>query len=292
MPTDLFPPSFVAGIRQLRIVSRHRLAGVEQGAHAARRAGTGLDFRDYRPYQPGDDLRRVDWNVYRRSRRLITRVYDEVERLAVHVLLDTSTSMYFENPPRADAARQVAVALAAAGLRQHDRVTVFPFGDGLSAPIRLRSQPGLPALMRELAGLQPAGPMALTRAAAELGRMRLPLGLLVVVSDFFDPAGVEAVAAALGNLRHRLALVQIIRADDGNPRLSGDVRVVDCETGVRREVEIDAAALAAYRSAYDRFHEALAAFAARRQAPLVQIDAGADVLNQLTSLFPGGVLRL
>lgn len=292
MLDELFPSTFIEGVQLLRIVARHRVAGLERGEHTARRAGTGLDFRDYRAYVPGDDPRRIDWNVYRRSGRLTTRLYDEVERLAVYVLLDTSSSMFFESPPRANAGRQLVVALVSAALRQHDRATVFPFGASLGPPIRILPQRGLPMLLHELAGLKEAGATDLDAVIANFERLRLPSGLVVVVSDFFDQRGIESTLAAIGRLRHRIALVQLTRAADRDPLVSGDVRLLDCESDAPLEVGVDAATLAAYRAAYDRFQTQLDHFAMRRQALLARIDTQAPILDQLHLLFPGGVLHL
>ena len=136
--SDLFPPSFVEGIHRLRLIARRVPHGRDAGEHASRFGGSGIDFRDFRPYAPGDDLRRVDWNAYRRSRRLLTRLFEEPRRVSLHILLDISESMFFEASPRANAGRQLAAAFATVALEHHDGATIYPYGSQLMPPMRTR----------------------------------------------------------------------------------------------------------------------------------------------------------
>src|SRR5690606_29999609 len=212
--SELFPPSFVEGIRRLRVLARDVPHARDAGEHAPRHSGAGIAFRDFRPYAPGDDLRRVDWNAYRRSRRLMTRLYHEPRRLYAHILLDVSESMFFEDPPRADAGRRVAAALAAAAADHHDQVAVYPFGAELAAPIRLGNAGGLANLLAGLERLGPAGATDARAALRALLGMRARPGLLVLISDFFDPAGTEAIFDELDRLRHRVVLVRLTRSVD------------------------------------------------------------------------------
>jgi uncharacterized protein (DUF58 family) len=288
----LFPESFVRGIQRLRIVARHVVPGGDPGEHSSRHAGSGMDFRDFRPYVAGDDLRRVDWNVYRRSHRLFVRRFDEPRRLSVYILLDVSDSMFFEDPPRADAARQAAAAMAAASMHQHDRVVVYPFGRALQSPLRVTPRAGLPPFLAALGDLGPSGTTDLAAVLQRFAQLHLRAGLLVLVSDFFEPQGVDAVLTALAGQRHRLLLIQLVRASDVRPELRGDLELVDCEDGATLRMTTTEAALEDYRRAYDVFQAKLHSLAIRRRAPLFRIDADQPVLPQLDRLFIGGVLRL
>lgn len=290
--SNLFPAEFVQGIQRLRMSARRVPHGRDSGDHASRFSGSGMEFRDYRPYAAGDDLRRLDWNVFRRSRRLMLRLFEEPRRVSMHVLLDLSDSMFFESPPRGDAARQVAAALAAAAHSQHDEVTVYPFGSGLRQPTRLRSRGGLPPLLDWLGRQQPCGRTNLPTVLRQLANLRLRRGVLAIVSDFFEPAGLEAVLAELDRVRHRLVLVQLTREADAEPALSGDVELEDCETGQLVRVAVDQRVAREHRARYEAFNERLRSFATGRHAPLLRVDAGRPVLGQIERLFTGGVLRL
>lgn len=289
----LFTEEFVRALDPLRITVRQVPGRGRPAEHRSRDRGSGLEFADFRNYVPGDDLRRVDWNVYRRSGRLLMRLFEQPEDLAVYVLVDVSASMFFETPPRADAACQVAGALAAVALNQLDRVDVYPCGAELGAPLRaVRGKAGLRDLLDQLEALGPAGPTGLARALRTFGHKRLRPGLLVIVSDFFDPQGVEAVLAALRGVRQRLLLVQLVIPTDAAPELSGEYQLVDCETGSQVDVVLSPRVLARYQAAYARFNDALRGFVVRRGAAHVRIDAHEPVSAQLRTLFPNGVLAI
>ncbi len=115
---ELFPKEFVAATTQMRLSAGPVPRGGRHAEHGSVQLGPGMEFRDFRSYMPGDDIRRIDWNLYRRSGRLFLRLFEEERDLPVYILLDCSDSMFFEESPsvrpirvplsRADAAKQAA----------------------------------------------------------------------------------------------------------------------------------------------------------------------------------------
>lgn len=290
--SDLFTPAFVHGVQRLRLVARRVKHARQSGDHTSPQSGAGHDFRDFRPYAPGDDFRRVDWGAYRRTRRLMLRLFEEPRQVAVHILLDMSDSTFLEDPPRADAGRRVAAALSAAAAEQHDSVTIYPFGSQLHAPIRLHGGQDLPRVLDALKRLQPAGKTDTALALSQFEALRPRSGVLVLISDFFDRRGLDSIFKQLEKMRQRLVLVQLTRESDLPERLSGDLELVDCEDEVAVRLTVGAAARRAYQDAYGTFKRRIDSFAAQRHAPCVAIDADADILRQLEKLFVGGVLKL
>ena len=128
----------------------------------------------------------------------------------------------------------------------------------------------------------------LAAAISRFNGLGLREGLVVVLSDFFDPNGAESVLRELKGSRHKPLFVAISRPQDREPDLSGDVRVKDCETGQVSDVSVNEAVLARYRDAYDQHFATLQTFVQQRQGGWLQIDAESDVMDQLASLFDGG----
>lgn len=288
---SLFTENFVRSIERLRMVARQVPAGGRHAQHRSRDLGAGMEFRDFRSYVPGDDLRRIDWSLYRRSGRLFLRLFEAPEDLPVYVLVDISDSMFFETPARADAGRQMAGVLAAVSLNQFDRIRLYPFGADLVLPaVALSGKHRLRRALEFLDGLAPAGPTDLVKSLRRFAALRLRGGLAVVVSDFFDPQGIEAVVAALGSLRHRLLVVQLVRDSDARPRMEGELRLVDCESGVEVDVTVTSRELERYAQAHRAFAERLTEFLVRRRAAHLLLNADRSVLDQLGELFVGGVL--
>lgn len=286
---ELFDADFLESLTRLRILATRVKGGGRHAEQRSRDLGSGIDFRDFRPYAAGDDLRAIDWNIYSRLGRVFVRLYEELEDLPLYVLPDVSGSAFLEQPPRARAGLRVSLALSAISLNQHDSVGVFPFAEDLSVLVRpAAGKRRVLSLAERLSSIEPGGATDFGKSLSRFGALGLREGMVAVVSDFFDPRGIEAVTAALGTLRHRLLLVQLTRKSDRDPDLAGDLRLVDCESGTAADVSISAATLDRYRAAYDRFQDGLIRFARRRGAGLLQLDVEAEVVPQLAAIFEGG----
>jgi len=293
----LFDPTFLAALRPFSLrISRAQKGGrlAEQRTNAR---GQGAEFADFKPYVAGDDLRAIDWNVYRRLGRLFVRVFEESQDMPVYFLVDRSRSLFVERPPRIHAAQEATLALAAVALDQHDSVGLFPFSDTLEIEFRAVSGKGnLARVAHSLAGYSALQGTGLAAALAHLAGLRLRQGLVIVVSDFFDEAGTESVVRGLEQLPHRLLLVQIVKAYDADPErhpdLSGDILLEDGEHAQPTSVTITPDLMARYKAAYRRFSDTLSEFARTRGAGLVQIDADKPVRDQLSALFGDGAVKL
>lgn len=294
---SLFDPDFLARVQQFALTSSRVEKGGRLADQASSARGQGIDFADFRPYVPGDDLRAIDWNIYRRLDRLFVRVFEERQDMPVYFLIDISRSMFTGESPRIHAGLRTTLALAAIVLGQHDSVALFPFAEAMTIQTRnLSGKASLVRVARQLADYAPAGGTALALSIERLASMRLRRGLVVVVSDFFDDAGLDQVLPALGLLQHRTLLVQLTRPEDGDPTrhpaLAGDVAIEDVETGRQIELTITPEVLERYRQAYRAFNEQLLAYSLTHGHALARIDASRDVLEQLGELFLGGRLAV
>ena len=289
---ELVDPAFLAAVEHLRLVVRRVARGGRPAERRSRALGHGMEFRDFRPYVPGDDLRSIDWNIYQRLGRVVLRLYEELEDLPLRVLVDVSGSMHMEDPPRARAGMQAAMALAAIALNHHDRVTVQPFGQGVHATHRVGSgRHRMLDVARHLADAEIGGPTDLAAAARTMQRRRARPGLLVIVSDFFDPRGLEHLRKPLGRVRDRMVWVALERAADRAPTLDGDVRLLDAEGGAARDLTITADVRRRYLEAYGAHQAALDELAQRMDASLLRLDADAPVVAQLARAFESGAVR-
>lgn len=291
--SDLLDPDFLESVARLRIVARRVARGGRPAEQRSLDLGSGIEFRDFRPYSAGDDLRSIDWNIYRRLGRVFLRLFEEVEDLPLYLLMDNSRSLHAETPSRAVAAQQVAVALTTVATGQHDTAGVFPFSEDVEVLMRPRSGKGsLLRLARALSTLPAGGATDFERSFRRFAAMGNRRGLCVVISDFFDPGGLSAITQALKQVKHRLLLVQLVRPSDSNPELQGDLRLVDCESGVGEDVSMTPAVLDAYRQVADEFNGGLTDFARKMGAGLLRLNCDEAVVPQLATLFEGGVLRI
>ncbi len=296
IPFDtLFDPDFLTSLSRLSIAAHRVARGGRYGERLSQDLGTGIQFKDYRPYSAGDDLRAIDWNIYRRLGKVFLRLYEEQQDLPLYLMPDVSDSMFLEPTPRALTALRCTLALATISLNHHDSAGLFPFAEQME--VRFTSMSGKASTMsfaEHLARLTPPRDHARTSLAAairQLSTLNLRRGLLVVISDFFDPGGLELVSDALRTIRHRLLFVQLARHSDAEPDLQGDVRLTDCETGDVADVTMTPTVLSRYRDAYARFNQELADLAKRHHGGLWRLDVEADLVEQLFTLLASGSLR-
>lgn len=292
---ELFPDNFLSGIGRLALTVRAAPPRAAHGVHLSPRTGASLEFRDYQAYTPGDDLRRVDWAVYGRTRHLFVRRYERPTAVPVFVLVDASASMMLETPSRYAMAARVAAAIASSAVAGHNPLrVVIADGNAAAAPRAVTGRRGLVRVLADLAADRTAagpGPAAALEAVlpslAAQGR-----GILVIISDFFEQRGLDPLLNLLRQAPQRLVMVRVTQPWDADPDIQGDLELADCESDARLQVSTDPTVLKRYREAYQSYFKTLDDFAAARGAARASFDASADPLPQLERLFPGGTLSL
>lgn len=273
---SLLDPDFLRRLARLQVLVRRRFAGSAGGTRQSHRRGASVEFADHRPYYPGDDVRRIDWNAYARLEELVLRLYVAEEDLTVYLLVDTSASLGVGEPPKIEVAKRIAAALAYVALSGSERVSVQPFGGGLGAPLApTRGRRRIGPVLRFLDGVQVAGGTDLSRTVDEFLARRPRPGLCIVLSDLLDRGGYQRPLDRLMSARHEPAVFHILDREEVDPTPGGDLALVDSETGQRVEVSLDRRAVAAYRARVGAFLADAEAWAKKRGLSYVR--AGGDV---------------
>lgn len=235
------------------LLERYTLAArvftATSGDRLAKEAGQSVEFQDFRPYQPGDELRYVDWKVYGRTGRLYTRLYQAERTTAVHVLLDTSRSMVLGH--KAGYARIVAQLLCYAA--QLDSLSqIHLFGGQRSAQARGRAQLPISWSFIENAPEVNQTPSAGLKEFALHLPPRAGTGLVLVISDLFDETPLRQGLAALKVRGLDASFLQLVAERDLEPE-EGQLELTDSETGDK--LQVGPAEVRAYRQAVQRFIE-------------------------------------
>jgi uncharacterized protein (DUF58 family) len=250
-PGALLDQSFLHKLEVVSMVLRRPVYGQLKGVHRSRRVGSGMVFTDFRPYSAGDDIRHIDWSIYLRMDRLILKLFEEEADLPIYLLVDASRSMDYGSPSKLDYARKLAAALCYVGLLNHDRVNLVSFADGAvqTLPTR-RGKSQAPQAFRFLESIQAGGQTGLQRALRRFFGSPRTRGLVVVISDFLDPDGIEPGFAVLRRFRHEVAVIHVISPEEREPRLPEEVVLLDAEDGTASQLDVTPRLLAAYREAF------------------------------------------
>jgi uncharacterized protein (DUF58 family) len=251
---DLYDPAALAALGHIEVVARWIVDGFLSGLHRSPRKGFSVEFADFRPYQPGDDLRYVDWKIAARADRWVVKQYEEETNLRATLVLDVSRSMDWRGAPaelrltKRAYAEQLAAALALLLLRQRDAVGLIRFDDAVrtSIPPRARTTQWrrLVAALAERAGGRASDLAAALGQAARLVTRR---GMVVLVSDLLVDVG--TAMPALRGLRaagHDVTVFHVMDPAEHRFTLTGEAQYEDPETALAVP-----AAGADVRAAYD-----------------------------------------
>jgi uncharacterized protein (DUF58 family) len=273
MAESLFDESTLRKLEQLSLVASRVRAGVMKGERRSVRRGTSIEFADYRNYTRGDDLRRIDWNAFARLEKPFIKLFEEEEDLAVHVLIDASDSM---NWPREGAesaaqnkfrfAQRIAAGLGHISLGGGDRLTLTAlYGTDRNlvfGPTRGRAR--TLALIDFVGKLKTTGDTDLSGALKSYATFSARPGLCLIISDLMSPTGYQDGLSALQSRGYEIAMLHILSPDEVNPPFSGDLSLIDVETGFTQEVTIDGAMRDLYVRRLEAWREDIGKYCTKR----------------------------
>jgi len=270
---DLFDDEFQRKLDYLAMVSRRVFSGAMRAERRTKKTGSGVEFADHRDYVAGDDFRYLDWNVYQRFGRLLVRLYEEEEDLSIYLVIDTSSSMGFSSRRKFRYAQRLAAALAYVGLANLDRITIVATTDRIEERMpTARGKARIFKVLQFLRGLEPSGTTDLGDAMKTFVAQHKRRGLVIVLSDLYDPHGFERGINVLRYNKFEPFVLHIVDETDARLKMSGDVRIYDCETGEEREVTVTPKVLAQYKAAYDAYLAEIKKFCTEHQVPHVAAD--------------------
>ncbi|MCU0618558.1 MAG: DUF58 domain-containing protein [Gemmatimonadaceae bacterium] len=248
----------LAQVRRLELRVRRLVDSRFAGEYRSVYKGQGMEFADLREYQPGDEVRSIDWNVTARLRRPFVRQWVEERELSVLLVLDRSASARVATRGRLrdEVALEAAALLALAALRNNDRVGLVAFTDRMehALPPRKGRRHGL-RVLRDLMAMTPVGTGTDLALACDQARRHLAhRGLVFLVSDFDDARA--DLALRLLAARHEVVAVTIADPADEALPAAGVVTFEDPESGERIEVDTDDAAFRARYAEAARAREA------------------------------------
>jgi uncharacterized protein (DUF58 family) len=262
---QLLTPEFMAKLGALSVVSKKILAGKLRGERRSKKRGESIEFADHRQYSQGDDLRRIDWNLYGRLEKLFLKLFLAEEDLSVYVLVDGSRSMNYGSINKFDYARKVAAAVSYIGISNLDRVTVTVDVGGRDTTLtNLRGKNNVFRLFSILSQLQPEGRVNLTESVRRFVLKNRRPGVMLLISDFLDPEGFETPLKTLTAARMDTFAVHVLAKEEVEPVLTGDFMLVDSETGEKLDVTASRRLIENYQKTVKGFCSSLQEFCAQR----------------------------
>jgi uncharacterized protein (DUF58 family) len=284
----LFDETFLRRLESLTLIARQARPGQWQGERRSPKRGQSVEFADYRNYVPGDDFRLVDWNAYARLERFFIKLFVEEQDLTMHLLLDTSRSMDWplqsagQPEHKFSYAQRAAAALGYIALAGLDKVTVTALDGGHYFPPH-RGRPQVFALFNFLTSLLPTGSTNLAQALIHYAAQARQPGPLLIFSDLLDPSCQfsstlptphPSITSSLSTLlarRFEISLIHILSSDEADPALSGDLRLLDAETGQTVELTANFETTTRYKTGLATWQNEIRAWCSQRNIAYVPV---------------------
>lgn len=253
-------------LKRLQLMAQQIKRGAIKGDRRSSRRGQSIEFADYRDYVPGDDLRRLDWNIYARHERPFIKLMEDEEDLAVYVVLDGSLSMDWGegNENKLLFGKKLAAGLGVISLFTGDLLTVEVWG-GETRLGPMRGGANLIRLLHAFDTVASSGEIDFEQQARKFTAVNKRPGLLIIISDFLFPNGYEKGLKHLQAQGHEIILIHTLTEDERHPDLNGDLRLVDVETGNAQEVSLTRWMRERYIERLEAWQAELSAFARQRQ---------------------------
>lgn len=275
-----------AGTRYALTTPRNAPLGVA-GSQMGKRPGSSLEFIDHREYQPGDDLRRIDWGGFARSDKLSVKLYRDEVSPHLDVVIDGSVSMALEDSPKAQATLGLAAVFVTAAANASYSHTAWIAEDGCQQVDNATDRPSA----WEGIGFTHRGD--LPASFAKLPPSWRPFGLRVLLSDLLWLGDPLTTLAQFAERATGVIVVQVLAEVDVNPTARGNLRLVDSETDAVQEIFIDGAAEKRYRDALARHQESWH-LAAKQTGAIMTTVVAEEVLSdwRLDTLVAAQVLTI
>jgi uncharacterized protein (DUF58 family) len=275
-------------VKRLQIVARHTVTEVFAGEYSSAFKGRGMEFAEVREYQPGDDVRAIDWNVTARTGRAFIKRFTEERELTIVLAVDLSASGAFGSTDRLkrQLAAEISAVLAFAAVRKNDRIGLLAFTDRveLYVPPKKGTKHTL-RIVRELLALVPVGKGTDLRGAADhLLRVLPRRSIVFVVSDFLYP-DVDGALRVLAS-RHDATAIHVNDPRELEMPRAGLVELEDAETGARVMIDTSSRRVrgqygAAMRRRLDNARDALR----RSGLDVVRVSTAGEYIHELVMFF-------
>ena len=294
-------------VRKIEIKTRSLSKNIFAGEYHSQFKGRGMSFSEVREYQPGDDVRSIDWNVTARLNRPYIKVFEEERELTVMLLVDVSGSRNFGtiSQMKRDMLTEVAATLAFSTIENNDKVGVIFFSDKIEKFIPpKKGKTHVLHIIRELISFEPESSRTNIRAALEyFSNAQKRRSTAFLISDFQDPelSAVNSQPTIVGirrkkselekawmvsNSRHDLHVIQIYDRRDAELPDVGLLKTEDAETGETVWVDTSAAAVREqYRQAWNTNKEALNNLLTKTGTRNVEVRTDEDYVRKLMTLF-------
>ncbi len=281
MEEKLFDSEFFSRLNRMKMLTRMRLNAGMGGQRKSSAKGNSVEFSDFREYIQGDDIRRIDWNVYGRMDKLFIKEFMEEKEGLFHVIVDCSKSMDFGEKNKSIQARRIAGMIAYMVLSNLDRVYLTSLHGAKAVTTKgMTGRQAFPKILNELEKMEFYGETSLPKAIKMMPFKHR--GVVVLISDFLQEPEEAKEEAKKGETieelikylcfhKQEVVLFQVLSKEEENPIGEGTLDLIDSETDKRMKVTMTAKALKEYDNSLKELHKNIERFCKKYQVRYIPV---------------------
>ena len=270
--------TFFSRLETLALELRANLGGFFGGKHLVRTYGQTVEFADYREYMLGDDIRRIDWNLYSRFEKFFLKLFTDERQMHTQIFIDCSASMGKDMPEKANYTIGVAAALGYLSVHNMDKVS-FRFVRGEKAENSFGTIVGKRAFFDAIStfeNIEFDDESDIYKAVTGCPNIGTNDGLTVIISDFFTDSDWKKAVDFLCFKKKQVLLIQVMTPDEIEPAYDGRVNLIDAEANGLEDlknlkIKINRSNHIAYAEALNDMKEELKSFCASRGADFISV---------------------
>ena len=282
-------------VRKIEIKTRGLSQNIFAGVYHTAFKGRGVMFSEVREYQPGDDVRDIDWNVTARQNKPFVKVYEEDRELTMMLLIDVSGSERFGSSTgtKRDMMAEIAATLAYSSIANNDKVGVIFFSDRIEKFIPpKKGKSHILLIIREILDLKPVGKKTdIDKAIQFLNQALKKRCTAFLLSDFLDNSDYYT-SMSVANRKHELAALQVYDERDTRLPNVGLIRMSDLETGKEMWVDTSSATVRKeYEKAWYALKQRVSSITSRCGVDFISMRTDRDYVKALLEMFRRRAVR-
>lgn len=267
MKRKILDGEFLDRLDAAALCLKSKMTGYFGGSRKARSYGNTVEFADFREYFPGDDIRRIDWNVYARFEKYFIKLFTDERQMQNHILIDCSMSMACGKPEKATAALKIAAAFGYLSVDSMDRVSykLLKGDKAEELPFNVTSKDSFYRAAQYLETTEFDGDTDLEKSVLSIGKPGSDDGLTIIISDFFTESNWKKMVDFLIYRRREVLLIQVLSPDELYPGFDGRIHMIDSEIYDRSmKMIVNKKMMSAYQQALDDYEKEIIDFCASR----------------------------
>ena len=280
--------AFVSMLEARDLNIKNPMNGMFGGNRRSKAYGSSAEFADYREYVPGDDLRRIDWNLYARFEKLFLKLFVDERQQHHRIYLDASASMDYGEPCKADIALKLAAAFSYLSVQAMDRATVYTINENVCEDLT-KTMVGREAFYKGadlLNSVKFYGESFITEAVTAQENPGKGDGMSIIISDFLTDADWKGAVDFLLYNKREVQLIQVLSPEELSPLMSGKVFMLDSEAFDEEDernykTEISRSSVKAYAEAFEYMRRDIVNFCNARNVGFMQIISDESIEKML-----------